>query len=406
VTTPGLERDGRPRLVGVDVTRGIALLGMMAVHVLPERDPDGSVSTSYLIAAGRSAAAFAVLAGVGLALVTGGTRPRSGRLWTASGTGLAVRALAIGSIGLGLGYAHSGVAVILPYYAVLFVLAIPLLTLRARALAVLGLLVAIVVPVGSFLVRGTDRPPFLGANLTFAQLRDSPGTVLEALALTGYYPALAWLAYLCVGLAAGRLALRRRRVALGLLVAGAAVAIAAAAASWLLLGPLGGHEALVATLQRPQDVAALDRTLAEGQFGNVPRSSWWWLAVDSPHTSTPFDLLHTAGVALALLGAMLLLVRLRWGRRLMIPVAAAGAMTLSLYSAQVLLLASGWLPADPETSYAVQVVAVLVVATVWRRLIGRGPLEHVVAALAGRARQTVWRHHDSGLPTHSASSGR
>jgi uncharacterized membrane protein len=389
VTTAAVGPDRRPRLSGVDATRGLALLGMMAVHVLPERDPDGSVSTSYLIAAGRSAATFAVMAGVGLALLTGGTRPPSGRPWASAGAGLAVRALAIGAIGFAIGYAHSGVAVILPYYAVLFLLAVPLLPLRTRTLAALGLLIAIVVPVVSFLIRDVDKPPFLGANLTFGHLRDSPGTVLEELALTGYYPALAWTAYLCAGLAAGRLDLLRKRVALGLLVGGATVAIVAAATSWGLLGPLGGRDQLAATLSRPQDVAAIDRMLAEGQFGNVPRTSWWWLAVDSPHASTPLDLLHTSGVAIALLGAMLLLARQTWGRRVMTPVAAAGSMTLTLYTAHVLLLASGWLPADPEISYAVQVVAVLVAATVWRRLLGRGPLERAVASLAGRARDAV-----------------
>ncbi|MDQ1626157.1 MAG: hypothetical protein QOJ49_1655 [Actinomycetota bacterium] len=359
---------------------------MMAVHVLPERDPDGSVSTSYSIAAGRSAATFAVMAGVGLALLTGGTRPPAGRMWASAGAGLAVRALAIGAIGFAIGYAHTGVAVILPYYAVLFLLAVPLLPLRTRTLAVLGLLIAIVVPVVSFLIRDVDKPAFLGANLRFSHLRDSPGTVLEELALTGYYPALAWTAYLCAGLAAGRLDLLRKRVAVGLLVGGAAVAIAAAATSWLLLGPLGGHDQLAATLSRPSQI---DRMLAEGQFGNVPRTSWWWLAVDSPHASTPLDLLHTSGVAIALLGAMLLLARQTWGRRVMTPVAAAGSMTLTLYTALILLLASGWLPADPEISYAVQVVAVLVLATVWRRLLGRGPLERAVAVFAGRARDAV-----------------
>jgi uncharacterized membrane protein YeiB len=129
----------------------------------------------------------------------------------------------------------------------------------------------------------------------------------------------------------------------------------------------------------------------------VPRSTWWWLAVDSPHASTPLDLLHTTGVALALLGGMLLLARRTWGRRLLTPLAAAGSMTLTLYTAHVLVLASGRLPADPETSYAVQVVAVLVIATLWRRLLGRGPLERVVAALAGRARDAVRRRRAGRL---------
>jgi uncharacterized membrane protein len=56
------------RLRGIDAARGLALLGMLAVHLLPSRDDDGAISLSYRLASGRAAATFAVLAGVGLAL--------------------------------------------------------------------------------------------------------------------------------------------------------------------------------------------------------------------------------------------------------------------------------------------------------------------------------------------------
>jgi hypothetical protein len=140
------------------------------------------------------------------------------------------------------------------------------------------------------------------------------------------------------------------------------------------------------------DPAALETSLELGLYGNTPPTTWWWLAVVAPHSSTPLDLLHTIGVALGLLGAMLLLASAgRYARAVLAPLAAAGTMTLSLYSAHVLLLASGWLPEDRETSYVVQVVAALALAWLWRRLLGRGPLERVVAHLATPARRAVAR---------------
>ncbi|HLR94133.1 MAG TPA: heparan-alpha-glucosaminide N-acetyltransferase domain-containing protein [Jiangellaceae bacterium] len=92
----------KQRLVGVDATRGLALLGMMAVHALWAFDDEGHVTWTYELAAGRSAATFAVLAGIGIAFMTGrrqvtGTDRRA----------VAVRALIIGMIGLALGYADS-----------------------------------------------------------------------------------------------------------------------------------------------------------------------------------------------------------------------------------------------------------------------------------------------------------
>jgi uncharacterized membrane protein len=377
------------RLVGVDAARGLALLGMMAVHVLPAVASDGGATVAHAIAGGRSAATFAVLAGVGLALLTGGTNPQRGRPWAAASAGLVVRAAAIGVVGLLLGSVDSGVAVILAYYALLFVLAIPLLPLRAGPLLALALTTACLAPVLSFLLRDDNRLPFTGRNPTFDTLREEPGELFHALLLTGYYPVIAWAAYLCAGLGAGRLPLRERRTAAWLLGGGVALAVAAKAATWFLLGPLGGHDQIAATLANP---SALDNTLELGLYGNTPTTTWWWLAVASPHTSTPLDLLHTIGMALALLGAMLLLASAgRPTRALLSPLAAAGSMTLSLYSAHVLLLSSGVLPQHRETSYAVQVVAALALAWLWRRFLGQGPLERAVAVLATPVREAVAR---------------
>jgi uncharacterized membrane protein len=377
------------RLLGVDATRGLALLGMMAVHVLPAVASDGGATVAHVIAGGRSAATFAVLAGVGLALLTGGGNPHRGRRWAAASAGLVVRAAAIGVVGLLIGSADSGVAVILAYYALLFVVAIPLLPLRAGPLFALALTVACLAPVLSHLLRDGNRLPFAGRNPTFDTMLQSPGELVQGLLLTGYYPVLGWTAYICAGLAAGRLPLQERRTAAWLLGGGLAVAVAAKAASWLLLGPLGGHEQIAATLADP---ASLDNTLELGLYGNTPTTTWWWLAVAAPHSTTPLDLLHTIGAALALLGALLLLASTgRPTRAVLAPLAAAGSMTLSIYTIHVLLLASGALPQDRETSYAVQVLAALALAWLWRRFLGKGPLERAVAVVATPVREAVAR---------------
>jgi hypothetical protein len=167
---------------------------------------------------------------------------------------------------------------------------------------------------------------------------------------------------------------------------GSALAVGAVAASAVLLGPLGGRAALATGLGVTP--AALTRQTAAGFFyGTTPPGSWWWLAVDNPHSGTTLDLVHTTGVALALLGAMLLLTRVV--RPLLVPLAAAGGMTLTLYSAHVLLLGSGWLPPEPTTSYLLQVVVFLAGATAWRMVVGRGPLEAVIAAVANPVRRAV-----------------
>jgi len=369
---------GRSRLVGVDAARGVALLGMMAVHVLPAQDADGSTTFVRGLTTGRSSATFAVLAGVGLALAA--------RRWPARGRlALLARAVVIGLVGLLLGGLDSGVAVILAYYAVLFVLVQPFLAWSARRLLLLAAALALLAPVLSFAVR--DLLPDRDVDNPDLSRLSEPGPLLAELLLTGYYPALAWLAYLLLGLAVGRLALERPVVALRVAASGAALVVLATAASGLLLGPLGGGEQIGATL----GLAAgedLDRELDQSRFGNVPTDTAWWLAVDAPHTTTPLDLVATGGAALVVLGLALLLVRTPV-RVLLAPVAAAGSMPLSLYTAHVLVLATTDND-DPTRYYLLQVAAALLLALLWRRWVGRGPLELLLALLtgpvAGRAR--------------------
>lgn len=350
------------RLQGVDAARGVALLGMVAVHVLPGEDPDGTLSLTDTVASGRSSATFAVLAGVGLALA-------SSRWDARRRLALVLRALLIGAVGLALGGLDSGVAVILAYYAVFFLLVQPFLGWRPRRLLLLAVALALLVPLVHQEVR--DLLPDRDVDSPGFGRLEEPGPLLSDLLVTGYYPATAWLAYLLLGLAVGGLALGRVRVAARIALCGAGLAVVATAASSVLLGPLGGREEL-------ERVAGEDVQLDRGFFGSVPTDSRWWLAVDAPHSTTPLDLLATGGAALVVLGVALLIASR--AAVLLAPLAAAGSMPLSLYTAHVALL--GWTDTDdPERYFLLQVGVGLVAALLWRRYVGRGPLEAVLARL-------------------------
>lgn len=371
----------RSRVIGVDVARGLGLLGMMATHVFETIDDNGSPTASTVIAAGRSAAVFALVAGVGVAFLSGGRRGVRGRDRTASAAGLAVRALLIGAIGLLLGFTDS-VAVILPFYALMFLLAIPLLGLPVKALA--GLCGALVL-LGPVLLIAAARLGLEvgeGDELTPVTLLTDPVEVLLQLSVTGFYPVVVYLAYLCAGLAIGRLDLGSRRVAGWLLAGGIALAVAARAASWVLLYPLGGLDRLVAAGDDRAEAASMLRW--EPEQG----SSWWYLAVAGPHAHSTLDMAHALGSAVAVLGAALLLTRIPAVRRLLMPLATAGAMTLTLYSAHVLVLEAELLD-DAGALYLVLVVACLVFAVLWRRRHDQGPLEQFIGTRSARVRQAV-----------------
>ena len=360
---------------------------MMSVHIFPALRADGSLHPSYAIAAGRSAALFAVLAGVGLALSTGGTKRYAGRRLRAARAGVLARAGLLVGLGLLLGQVNSPPLVILANYGLLFVVAIPLLGLPVRALAVLAVLSAALAPALSHLAR---------MHLDVAPVGDPGGTGLFAeLLITGTYPVLPWTTYLFVGLALGRLDLRRRATAVWLAVGGAALAVAAKVASSTLLEAAGGADRLRASIPTDPGYAFLRRNLAgrldAGLFGTTPTTDWRWLLISSPHSSTTFDLVHTSATAAGVLGLCLLVTRLApsW---LYLPLVATGSMTLTLYTAHVLALADGsplLLTDNRLVLWLGQVATVLVVAILWRAWLGRGPLEGLAAQVDRAARRQV-----------------
>jgi uncharacterized membrane protein YeiB len=377
-------------LVGVDVARGVALLGMIAVHVIDDMDSRGNPTLTTEVAAGRASTLFVMLAGVGLALLSGGQRPAEGRARTAIAAGIAVRALLIGAIGLLLGELFGGsanVEVILPYYGLLFLLAIPLLGLLPRTLAWVTAAVVAVAPVVILWIVADVGTAELeaGGNVTVTTLFEDPGELLSALLVTGSYPVLAFMAYLCAGMAIGRLNLSSSRLAAGLLGGGIAMALGAQLVSSMLLFQLGGLRELVDLVDADSTREAANQLLWDPD----PVGSWWYLALPAPHSSTPIDLLHTLGSAMAVLGAALLLCRVRAIARLLRPLAAAGSMTLTLYTAHLLVLATGVFEDEEVVLYLLMVVAALAFGYFWQRKMGQGPLERLVASTAGLARRAV-----------------
>lgn len=383
--------------MGVDVARGVALIGMMSVHVLPPLAADGSVSWAYRISAGRASALFAVLAGLSLMLAY---RPRSGEtVEPGVRRGVMARAGFIAGVGLILGLFGSGVAVILVHYAVLFAVGTLFMRLGARALLVTGLVWLVVSPVAGQLLRPLV-PPGPGPSPSVISLFN-PLELVTTVVLTGYYPVLQWTGYLLIGMGLGRLPLRRPTTGWWLLVSGTVLAVVAKVVSAVLLGPAGGLQRLAA---EPSPVAGRDLStlLQAGLYGTTPTTSWWWLAVSAPHAGTPPDLLHTAGTAVALVGACLLVVsalRARW-RAVVLPVAAAGSMTLTLYTLHVVVLAAvnGAARSSADDSPAVlltfNVVLALAVATAWQVTGRRGPLEDMANDVSTTARRRA--HVDRG----------
>jgi len=332
------------RLAGVDLARGLAVLGMLSAHLLAIEafDPDAP-ETWIDIVNGRSSILFAVLAGVSLALISGGATPVAGeRLRIVRGR-TAVRSAVLWTIGIALIVTGVPVYVILPAYAILFLLALPFLRLRTPALWTIAAALALTMPL---------LQPALNEIVARA------GADVE-LMLGWHYPFTLWLAFVLAGLAAGRSDLRRVRTQVALVAAGVGLAVVGygAVALWPADGP--------------------------GWVGEV------W--TDRAHSGGLPEVLGSGGVALAVIGASLLVCRTPFAW-LLIPIRAVGSMPLTAYVGQLLAWAviaaivlgdtgdlGGFRALDLLGAF---VLTTLVGCTAWALLLGRGPIERGVAWIA------------------------
>jgi uncharacterized membrane protein len=389
----GTRRDARlaSRLVGIDVARLVALLGMMATHILDPVDGSSRLAWPQAVAGGRSSALFAVLAGVSLSLMTGRQRPHTGSRRVGDAAGLAARALVIAVVGLWLGQLDTRVAVILVYYAALFLLGLPFLGQSAGTLLALAGWWCVAAPVASHVLRSAWGPQ--PATVPTTASVDALGATVVDLLLTGYYPAVPWLAYLLAGMAIGRLDLRSSAVATRILVAGCATALTAWGLSWVLTSLPAARAAMLASSPGAASWDEVADRIALGMGGTTPTDTWWWLAVAAPHSATPLDLAHTAGTAATVIGAALLLTRAaqasRWTGVAWATLFGAGAMTLTLYSLHVALLTPGRWPEPTPGNYARHALLALVIGAAFTLAGRRGPLEAVARWASAQARRAV-----------------
>ncbi|WP_137872552.1 heparan-alpha-glucosaminide N-acetyltransferase domain-containing protein [Rhodococcus sp. Q] len=381
----------RIRLSGIDLARGLAVFGMIAVHSLNDYDEEGRATLSYTVSAGHASAMFALLAGVAIAFLSGRRRLPRGRQSLGTAASLAARALMLAVIGLSLGYTEIDYGVvILPYYAVMFLLAVPLVYLGTRTLAVLALVFAVLTPVLSQLVRPHLPSPFT-RQVSWETVLVEPLQSLANLCFTGEFPAFVWMTYVVVGMVVGRLDLSSIRVTAWLVGVGALLVSLSATVSWMFLHPFEG----LSRIEAVSDPDTIEEILTFGSDGTVPTDTWWWLAVNGPHTGTPLDLANTVGSSLLVLGLCLMLFQITWPavartvRVVTAPLVAVGTMSLTVYVGHIMFINSDFDLYGPTEGYLRQALVICTLALAWRATAGRGPLEGLVTSVTSRVRRVV-----------------
>jgi uncharacterized membrane protein YeiB len=312
---------------------------MFAAHVVFDRSEN--------FYDGRSSILFATVAGVSLGLLTGGSDPPPRGRRGAQRAAIALRGAALIMLGVLLtNLLHPPLQVILDYYGLAFILLVPLLFAPRAVLAVAAGLVVLIAPAIIEAVRALVDPDDIPLLLTpFAHWL-----------IYGTYPVLIWLAFPLFGLLCARSGLERRQTQLIMIGAG-------------VLGAVVGY----------------------GAGARLPG------VTAAAHTGTAAEVIGSGGLAVAIIGLATLLGSLpdpagRVIRFVLYPLAAAGGMALSLYTAQTVALtivreanridAERWV--YPELILPVLIVSALVIGTLWRLFLGAGPLERVLRWLTSR----------------------
>lgn len=333
------------RMDGIDAARALALIGMLAVHFGPQ---DGRGLGGFLLwfPHGRASILFAVVAGIGMALLTADPERRMrGRLR------LICYGLVLLPVGLILEPLDHPVAVILHHYAVFFALGACVVGLRRGSLLALALVMAVLGPAIFFAGRMSWPQVFDRGSVS---VLSDPGTILIGLLFAGPYPLLTWSGALLFGIWLGRGDLRARRTAVWLVLGGLAVAAAAIVVSGVLFEMLG----------KP-----------------ASNADWRFLFTIAAHSEMPLWLVQATALSAAAVGLMLLAAR-------SLPFATAGfaalgRLTLTVYVVHILVMIA-WpdLLVHEDTAAALWSVGLvssvaMLLAVLWKPL-GRGPIERLM----------------------------
>ncbi|MCR8670669.1 heparan-alpha-glucosaminide N-acetyltransferase domain-containing protein [Agrococcus sp. HG114] len=367
------------RLVGIDLARLVAVVGMMAAHTMLLAEPAPPDAVVALVD-GPPSTLFAVLGGVSVVLAARQRLAAGDRRGAVAST--LVRGAVVAMLGIVVAPLASAVFVVLVPFGVAIAISGAMLLLPSWSL---GLALAVLWAVGGSVV-AIARERFGSAD----------DGVLEAalgVVLTGVYPVVTWLAYLLVGmlvaraLLAARAAGTERRALVLIALVGAALLAAAVATS-----EIGVRLVAERVLDAPLD-SARDTILANG-YGAAPGTDAAWQLVAAPHTGTPTDMARTVGIALLVIGALGLLSAAlpRRALRAIEPLRAAGAAPLTIYVVHVVLVAllvslPGTAAMDARLAWAVQVAVAIAIGALLAATGSRGPLERMVGWFADRAPQ-------------------
>jgi uncharacterized protein len=348
----------RARIIDLDVTRAVALIGVVVMNYWGYLILDGShEGTSFVNRvfdpwngplATRFAAVFVMVAGMGITLMTDRSRrsgdrvARSNDRWT-----LIRRGILLYAFGYALNWIWDGT--ILFFYGAFFLVGALLFTIRGRWLALVGASAA----TSAALLQWWEFEREAHGHSTawlFAPTGHSPRGLIFDTFVNGTHPLLPWLAFLCLGIILGRMLPLRSEVRIILALSGLMLAVFAHVV----------HGAIATT------------PLLAIELG------------DGPYSRSLDYTIGTIGSSVAAFCIIGSIAEATKNSRITKGLAAAGRTTLTIYVLHALvynLLVHnlGWIrPTGLDTAWLLAAgfwVVAIIMAAAWQQRFGMGPLE-------------------------------
>lgn len=374
----------KARIIGIDLARFLAIVGMMAAHLLV---PMGNAPAWVeIVSSGFPSSLFAVLGGFGVVFAS---RKQQG--FSAS-VGIFVRGIVVVFIGwlMELLPDHN-IAVVLVYFGTAIAVSAFIVNLPSWGLV----LIAAILSLGGAQLNAWYRIEVYDAMPGLLDYRH----FFESVFITGTYPVLTWIVYMLIGIIMARWMLAMRsggkltQAATWMLVGGAIVSSAA-----YIFGEAYVRMSFAPTVARltGESTAMIRDYVYQSSYGAPIDAGFAAWMLPTPHSGTLIDIAHTGGAAIAIIGACLLatasLTTVPW---LIKPVLSAGAAPLTIYVLHVAMTAFMYVglnafdlsspPGYVQWAFWWQLVVVLAVGGLLAATRQRGPLELLVSNVSKAA---------------------